>query len=462
MAVFARPMAHAHEPFRATVGHHGAGTVIESTSSSMNTSLDSEFLPTQTYLPCDHQLMKYLPIFDRLTVTTYSSSDAADYSESSVLEMRSFVNTNSAQQYFELISSPFATQSGYESSGNKLCGATAASAAKINEIIRTFRKPNNEQLTTTQRSELVLASILEFMLNHHDSNLDVCIQTGDDEYKVYIDAYNKIKHLARIQQYKAIKERLAVIEDTDYVMKKSHLQKLMASLEIDEFGAKVSKNGSTREADQRKHQINIPNPVDRGFYKFEIFATSQEYQTVIDQLFSRYDYYRSFASSNHSCTVKISKIRNLTLLTQYEAQKRKVQWSLTAENSELPAERILFHSTDKGAADKICREEFNRSFAGSAYGTSYGAGAYFGTREGVAAFRGECVFMARVLTGKFYKGNRSVSRVNLSPTFHSTVDNVENPTVFVVYHDAAACPEYLIELTAAIKYCKKYYGSTFH
>lgn len=94
-------------------------------------------------------------------------------------------------------------------------------------------------------------------------------------------------------------------------------------------------------------------------------------------------------------------------------------------------------------------------------GTTLGSGTYFGTGAAVAAYRGECIFMAKVLTGKFYKGDSSVSGVNLSPKFHSTVDNVENPTVFVVYHDAAAYPEYLIEVAAASKYCKKYYANTF-
>ncbi|XP_067947606.1 protein mono-ADP-ribosyltransferase PARP12-like [Watersipora subatra] len=196
--------------------------------------------------------------------------------------------------------------------------------------------------------------------------------------------------------------------------------------------------------------FEILKHIDVGVRKFEISSTSQEYRNVLEQLGTGMDHLlRVYPQHLFNVNVKISRIENLILLAQYEAQKRKVEWLLATEKSTLPAERKLFHVTSKTAADKICEEEYNRSFAGSVYGTTLGSGTYFGTGAAVAAYRGECIFMAKVLTGKFYKGDSSVSGVNLSPKFHSTVNNVKNPTVFVVYHDAAAYPEYLIEVAAA-------------
>ena len=40
-----------------------------------------------------------------------------------------------------------------------------------------------------------------------------------------------------------------------------------------------------------------------------------------------------------------------------------------------------------------------------------------------------------------------MTRANLGDGFHSTVDSESNPSIFVVYHDAAAYPEYVIKLS---------------
>ena len=84
-------------------------------------------------------------------------------------------------------------------------------------------------------------------------------------------------------------------------------------------------------------------------------------------------------------------------------------------------------------------------------GSSCGAGTYFATEidhaEGYATGR---LILAKVLTGKFEVGKREmmrpVSSKNLDDGCHSTVDKCDKPSLFVVYHDAAAYPEYVIKL----------------
>ena len=60
------------------------------------------------------------------------------------------------------------------------------------------------------------------------------------------------------------------------------------------------------------------------------------------------------------------------------------------------------------------------------------------------------MYLACVLTGEYTKGNGSMlvppakSSNNPNVLYDSVVDNVANPSIFVVFYDAQAYPEYLI------------------
>ena len=60
------------------------------------------------------------------------------------------------------------------------------------------------------------------------------------------------------------------------------------------------------------------------------------------------------------------------------------------------------------------------------------------------------MYFARVLTGEYTQGSRSMivppakSPNNPNVLYDSVVDNVGNPSIFVVFYDAQAYPEYLI------------------
>ena len=58
--------------------------------------------------------------------------------------------------------------------------------------------------------------------------------------------------------------------------------------------------------------------------------------------------------------------------------------------------------------------------------------------------------LARVATGNYRLGNSDMTRTNLGEGIHSTVNNSTEPKIFVVYHDAAAYPEYIIQFTTDI------------
>ena len=64
------------------------------------------------------------------------------------------------------------------------------------------------------------------------------------------------------------------------------------------------------------------------------------------------------------------------------------------------------------------------------------------------------IYLTRVLTGEYTVGNRSMvtppaknAKINQHVLFDSTVNNVGNPTIFVVYTDYQNYPAYLITYT---------------
>lgn len=90
---------------------------------------------------------------------------------------------------------------------------------------------------------------------------------------------------------------------------------------------------------------------------------------------------------------------------------------------------------------------------------AFGKGTYFAVNANYSASdtysspdpRGrKHMYYVRVLTGKYTQGNSSLivppSRDPQNPTdqYDTVTDNAKNPTIFVVFYDYQAYPEYLI------------------
>ena len=81
-------------------------------------------------------------------------------------------------------------------------------------------------------------------------------------------------------------------------------------------------------------------------------------------------------------------------------------------------------------------------------GVSFGKGSYFATTAQYSLqYARDFMILAKVATGRYYKGSSAVDRTKLRPGYHSTVNDEANPSIFVVYHDAAAYPEYVLNLS---------------
>lgn len=90
----------------------------------------------------------------------------------------------------------------------------------------------------------------------------------------------------------------------------------------------------------------------------------------------------------------------------------------------------------------------------------YGRGVYFATtssysqnysKPGQLGFR--YMFLADVITGDFCQGNSSLVVAPIKPggsktdIYDSVVDNMSNPTMYVVFKDASVYPSYILKYT---------------
>ena len=92
--------------------------------------------------------------------------------------------------------------------------------------------------------------------------------------------------------------------------------------------------------------------------------------------------------------------------------------------------------------------------------TVYGLGSYFSRDASYSSYikysppdanGKKHVYLARVLTGEYTKGDPSMKdppNKDAHRKYDSVVDDPPNPSIFVVFFDIQAYPEYLIEFTA--------------
>lgn len=212
-------------------------------------------------------------------------------------------------------------------------------------------------------------------------------------------------------------------------------------------GPASSRSGAALDIQRVKKMGDLPStwaPMDTSATKvFTLKAGSQEYTTV-EQLFK--------ASCNRNIT-KIERVQN-PVLWQGLQIKRK---AMDQKNGHSNNERRLFHGTSQDTVAVINERGFNRSYAGK-NAAAYGNGTYFAvnaqysssnTYSRPSANGDKFMYLCSVLTGDFTAGaggmiepprknNSSIER------YDSVVDNATRPSMFIIFHDSHAYPEYLI------------------
>ncbi|KAK1889991.1 Protein mono-ADP-ribosyltransferase PARP14 [Dissostichus eleginoides] len=178
----------------------------------------------------------------------------------------------------------------------------------------------------------------------------------------------------------------------------------------------------------------------------ELLPSYAEYRTVKE----------AFKRTVGKTVLKIERLQNVHLRRAYEAQKKQISDKYKQQGGE--CEKLLYHGTTQDNCESIVKTGFNRRFSGQ-NATSYGKGTYFAvnanysaqpTYSKPAADGSQLMFVARVLTGIYTQGQQNmrvpppVSNLEGHDRYDSVVDRVDNPQMYVVFHDNQAYPDYLI------------------
>ncbi|XP_076464939.1 protein mono-ADP-ribosyltransferase PARP14-like [Babylonia areolata] len=171
-------------------------------------------------------------------------------------------------------------------------------------------------------------------------------------------------------------------------------------------------------------------------------ATDQEYQDVAS----------GFSASVGNVTItNIHRVQNPHLYNQYIAKKVHLE----KQNPGIQNEKTLWHGTSADALTNINHHGFNRSYCGK-NATMYGNGVYFAVNARYSASPqysppdpsgNRYVYQSKVLVGHPTTGNQNL-RV-LPPRqgpilYDSATDNPNGPSMYVIFNDTQAYPEYMI------------------
>ncbi|XP_053097853.1 protein mono-ADP-ribosyltransferase PARP12 [Pangasianodon hypophthalmus] len=194
-----------------------------------------------------------------------------------------------------------------------------------------------------------------------------------------------------------------------------------------------------------------------GYKKLLLQKDSSEY-TAIERLFNTT--MRGFGIQ------QIERIQNRALWEVFQWQKDLMKKNNTGNNV---AEKQLFHGTDSKHIDAICLNNFDWRICGT-HGTAYGKGSYFARDAKYShSYTGDsttrCMFVCRVLVGDYTLGNSSYTRPPSKDGgdtifYDSCVNDVHNPSIFVVFEKHQIYPEYLIKYSETSQSSSPYHRST--
>ncbi|XP_074857625.1 protein mono-ADP-ribosyltransferase PARP14-like isoform X2 [Carettochelys insculpta] len=176
-----------------------------------------------------------------------------------------------------------------------------------------------------------------------------------------------------------------------------------------------------------------------------ISAAQQEYQDVQGMFLQTCSTFK---------IEKIERIQNPYLWQTYQIKKQ----SLDKKNGNINNEKLLFHGTPSSSLSTINYNGFNRGFAGRnaaviGNGTYFAVNASYSAQDTYSRPDGngrKYMYLARVLTGVYCVGKGGLitppPKNIADPTdlFDSVTDNMIHPSMFVIFNDIQAYPEYLI------------------
>ncbi|KAG7226106.1 hypothetical protein INR49_018717 [Caranx melampygus] len=188
---------------------------------------------------------------------------------------------------------------------------------------------------------------------------------------------------------------------------------------------------------------------DRDFLQVPVSREDRSYRTV-------YSLFHKTVSETKFRIIKILRVQNPFLWEKYKRKKEYMSRRMS-EMDRLLSERHLFHGTSADVVEGICKHNFDPRVCGK-HATMFGQGSYF-ARKAVYSHNFSkrspkgvhCMFLAKVLTGRFTVGNPSMRRpppINprdpSSDLYDSCVDNWVDPQIYVIFNDDQSYPYFII------------------
>ncbi|MEQ2175108.1 hypothetical protein GOODEAATRI_014819 [Goodea atripinnis] len=175
-----------------------------------------------------------------------------------------------------------------------------------------------------------------------------------------------------------------------------------------------------------------PMPAGQTCHAVPLQSGSSEYAEILN-LFK--------ATCNRAVT-KIERIQNPALWKSLQIKKHEMEVRNNHQNND----KRLFHGTSEATVPIINERGFNRSYAGK-NGETFRD--FFDTYSRPNQKGEKFMYLCRVLTGDHTLGQQNMiappskgsSAVDM---YDSVVDNMTTPSMFIVFHDTQAYPEYLI------------------
>ncbi|KAL2076616.1 hypothetical protein ACEWY4_027788 [Coilia grayii] len=188
---------------------------------------------------------------------------------------------------------------------------------------------------------------------------------------------------------------------------------------------------------------------DTGYQKVTLLSTDRDYLKVQD-LFSKT--LRGFDM------VSIERVQNKELWEDFQTKRERMK-KANKDKKYGDGVRLLFHGTDSKFIDAICFQNFDWRKCG-ANGTVYGEGCYFArdasySHNYTSAYGKRSMFVCRVLVGSYTRGQ---SHYRLPPSidgglvlYDSCVNDVRDPSIFVVFDKQQVYPEFLVTYTEHVR-----------
>ncbi|XP_038559138.1 protein mono-ADP-ribosyltransferase PARP14-like isoform X2 [Micropterus salmoides] len=294
--------------------------------------------------------------------------------------------------------------------------------ATVRDIIRKV-----ERTETLRNKALLVSGLVEWQFQH------------DNKATVPFDIYTNLNLEEALEKKQSVKIKIDNENyNADAVLRKAVSEKGNKMVELLRKDLKGTDAALPPHWDDMKGDLLKLFPLTTG---------SQEYNDVETEV------KKTGLAAN---IISIDRVQNTTLWQSYQLLKKQLE----VKNQHTNNERRLFHGTGANSINLINTQGFNRSYAGT-QGAMYGNGSYFAVDPGYSAngyatpdAKGhKRMYLARVLVGDFTEGKSGMitppakSSSNSADLYDSVVDQTPNPTMFVIFNDIQAYPEYLITFT---------------